>query len=153
LDVSDLYKLAVDMADRISGRRGTANAFFLTLQTALAGFVGVLRPATDPTKAGVLRVDVFGIVMVSTVGVVLSATWWLLLRSYRDLNEAKFKVILELEKQLPAQPFGDEWKYLKEDPVKKKFPARYAELNAIERVVPVVFAVVYIAIGLRAILA
>jgi hypothetical protein len=146
----ELYKLAVDMTDRISARRGTANAFFLTLQTALAGFAGVVRPSTA-AKTGPLRVDSFGIVLVAIVGLVLSATWWLLLRSYRDLNGAKFQVILDLEKGLPAQPFGDEWDHLKGDPVKKKLPARYAELNVIERVVPLAFAAVYVAIALRAI--
>ena len=44
--------------------------------------------------------DTFGIVLVSIVGLVLSAAWWLLLRSYRDLNEAKFRVILAMEKEL-----------------------------------------------------
>ncbi len=31
----ELYKLAVEMADRVSARRATANAFFLTVNTAL----------------------------------------------------------------------------------------------------------------------
>jgi hypothetical protein len=145
----ELYRLAVDMADRVSARRGTANAFFLALNTALAGVVGFVRPSSSAT-GGVIRVDVFGIVLVSLVGVVLSAAWWLLLRSYRDLNEAKFKVINAMEEGLPAHPFGDEWRYLKEDPIKKKFPARYAELNVVERIVPVAFALVYVAVGVRA---
>lgn len=35
----ELYKLAVEMADRVSARRATANAFFLTVNTALLAFV------------------------------------------------------------------------------------------------------------------
>jgi hypothetical protein len=35
----ELYKLAVEMADRVSARRATANAFFLTINTALFAFV------------------------------------------------------------------------------------------------------------------
>jgi len=31
----ELYKLAVEMADRISARRGVANSFFLTINTGL----------------------------------------------------------------------------------------------------------------------
>jgi hypothetical protein len=146
----DLYRLAVEMADRISARRGTANAFFLTLQTALVGFAGIVRPPTDD-GTGWMKVDVFGIVVIAVVGLLLSATWWLLLRSYRDLNSAKFKVILAMEEKLDAQPFGDEWRYLKDDPVKKTFPARYAELNVIERFVPFLFGAVYVAIGVRAV--
>lgn len=145
----DLYKLTVEMADRISARRGTANAFFLTLQSALVTLAGVAHPASS--QGGLVTVDRFGLVMLSIVGLVLSSTWWLLLRSYRDLNGAKFKVILVMEEQLEAQPFGDEWRYLKDDPVKKRLLARYAELNVIERIVPVIFALLYVAIGLRAI--
>lgn len=145
----DLYKLTVEMADRVSARRGAANAFFLTLETVLAGFVGIVRAPGD-ASTGALKVDTFGIVLASIVGLVLSAAWWLLLRSYRDLNEAKFKVILAMEKDLGAQPFGDEWKYLKEDPV-KSFAKRYAELGVVERVVPFVFGIVYVAIGVRAV--
>jgi hypothetical protein len=150
-DLLNLYSLTVEMADRISARRGTANSFFLTLQTALAGFAGVVRPAAS-TGGGLVRVDSFGVVLIAIVGLVLSGTWWMLLRSYRDLNSAKFKVILEMEKRMAVQPFGDEWRYLKEDPVKRKFPARYAELNVVERVVPIAFAFVYLAVGIRAVM-
>ncbi len=37
----ELYKLAVEMADRVSARRGTANAFFVTVNTALLAFLGL----------------------------------------------------------------------------------------------------------------
>lgn len=143
----ELYRLTVEMADRLSARRGTANTFFLTLETLLAGLVGIVQPSGS---VGPLKVDTLGIVVVCVVGLVLSAAWWLLLRSYRDLNEAKFSVILEMEKDLEAHPFGDEWDYLKRDPV-KSFKKRYAELGVVERVVPIAFAAVYIVIGGRAI--
>lgn len=32
----ELYKLAVEIADRISARRGVANSFFLTVNTGIA---------------------------------------------------------------------------------------------------------------------
>src|SRR4051812_49472784 len=37
------YKLYVEMADRISQRRGLTNTFFLTLNTAIFALVGGLR--------------------------------------------------------------------------------------------------------------
>lgn len=40
-DYLDLYKLAVEMADRVSARRGTANAFFVTVNTALLAFLSL----------------------------------------------------------------------------------------------------------------
>src|SRR5690349_20127285 len=98
----ELYKLAVEMADRISARRGVANSFFLTINTGLAALLG----------GNELRW------YVAAAGIVLCVTWWALLKSYRDLNSAKFNVILAMEASLPARVFGDEWESLRRDPVK-----------------------------------
>ncbi len=118
----DQYKLAVEMADRVSARRATANSFFLTVQTALvtaSGFVQRERWALAAT------------------GLIVAAAWWLTLRSYRMLNSAKFKVITTIEDSLPASPFQDEWAILdhKNGPLR----ARYAALSFVEQTVPVVF--------------
>ena len=123
----DLYKLAVEMADRISARRTQANAFFLTLEAALLALLG--NQSFDPPP-------------IAAAGVVLGIAWWLLLRSYRDLNKAKFDVILKLEKRLPVEIYEDEWKALKQDPV-PGWRKRYAELGTIEKVIPVVSVIGY----------
>jgi hypothetical protein len=60
--------------------------------------------------------------------------WWMQLRSYRELNTANFKVINELGNRLPVEIFADEWKYLKQDPIRGR-RNRYAELATSERVV------------------
>jgi hypothetical protein len=140
-DILDLYKLSVEMADRISARRGQANQFYLTLQSTLLGvpvifgFVG--EAGLDPLRAS----------LIALIGGVTSIVWWLQLRSYRDLNRAKFAVINTIEAtHLPIQPFADEWSSLKADPV-KKWQTRYAELGSVERVVPVVFFIVNCVIG------
>jgi|SRR5262245_54468514 len=117
----DLYKLAVEMADRISARRGVANTFFLTVNTGLAALLG----------GNELRW------YVACAGIVLCVAWWALLKSYRDLNRAKFDVILAMEPRLPAHLFGDEWNELKR--------SRYRELGQVERIVPALFALVYVA--------
>ncbi len=146
--VLDLYKLTVEMADRVSARRGAANSFFLTIQTALASAAALLS-GTDRA----LDADRLGAVVISVVGIVLSCSWWVLLRSYRDLNRAKFSVILGIERDhLPVQPFGDEWESLKADPV-PWWRGRYAELSTVERVVPIAFLLVYLVLGLRALMA
>ena len=44
----DMYKTAVEMADRVSARRGTANTFFVTLNAALAAVVGIVTAARKP---------------------------------------------------------------------------------------------------------
>jgi hypothetical protein len=122
----DIYKLAAEMADRVSARRALSNSFLLTVQSAFVALIG----------AGGLSHQALG-----GAGLVLAVAWWALLRSYRGLNGAKYAVLLEMEKQLPAQPFTDEWALLRTDPV-KKWRGRYAELGLVERIVPVVFAVI-----------
>jgi nitrate/nitrite transporter NarK len=118
------------MADRISARRALASSFFLTAQSALVALV-----ATTSKKHWAFAVP----------GLVLAVTWWLLLRSYRHLNTEKFKVIQKMEKRLPASPFQDEWDALKHQ-AGKQVHQRYVELGLLERVVPFVFALIFIVI-------
>jgi hypothetical protein len=80
---------------------------------------------------------------VSVAGVALSASWWLQLRSYRDLNQAKFGVINQLEERLPCKIFTNEWQFLKKDHI-RRWGGKYAELGTIERFVPWVFAALYV---------
>jgi hypothetical protein len=133
----ELYKIAVEMADRISARRSTANAFFLTVQTAYIAVLGVATPTLQKSPW-------WTALAVAVAGIVLSASWWLQLRSYRDLSSAKFAVINRVEADfLPIQVFSDEWATLKKDPV-RAWRKRYAELGTIERIVPAVFALLYV---------
>jgi hypothetical protein len=154
----ELYRLTVEMADRVSARRGTANSFFFTLHAALVAIIGFVRPMKSSTvddasttaaaSPAVEQVDTFGLIYVAFAGLVLATAWWVLLKSYRDLNRAKFSVIGDMEKMLPAEPFNDEWEVLKADPV-KKWRRRYAEFSTVERVVPVVFGAIYAAAIIR----
>jgi uncharacterized membrane protein YhdT len=128
--VLDLYKLAVEMADRVSARRGVANSFLLTVQSV---FVAALAPAAS----GLTAAPRWAAVAVLVTGLILSAVWWLQLRSYHDLNRAKFTVITSLEHRLPAKVFADELAALR---------PRYAELGTIERLVPGAFALLHLLI-------
>jgi hypothetical protein len=118
------------MADRISARRTQANAFFIGVESALVALLGNQSFDQDAIAAA---------------GIVLAVVWWLLLRSYRDLNRAKFDVILTMEERLPAQIFSAEWERLKVDPV-RSWRKRYAELGAVERFVPVVCVIGYLSV-------
>jgi hypothetical protein len=127
----ELYKLAVEMADRVSARRATANAFFLTVNTALLAFV----------SSGLDDM----LWLVALAGIAISGTWGVLLKSYRDLNAAKFDVITKMEKNLEAQIFDEEWKRL-EKKRREGWRGRYAEFGAVERFVPFIFAALYAAV-------
>ena len=136
----DLYKLGAELADRVSARRATVNSFFLTVQTTLIAVVALVAPALTGQS------DVVGWVA-AAAGVLLSASWWLILRSYRELNAAKFTVLQKIEQDLPVRLFGDEWDVLQNRPPTWKNP-RYAELGAVERAVPWIFAVLWVGLPL-----
>lgn len=100
------YKLYVEMADRISHRRQTANSFFLSINTAVIALVGYLNTAIE-TKS------MAGFVWpVALAGIVICYLWYRLIRSYRDLNTGKFKVIHMIEEKLPIKPYDAEWEVL-----------------------------------------
>jgi hypothetical protein len=138
----ELYKLAVEMADRVSARRTTANGFFLTLHAAVTTAVGFAAPAAIPDDSGATG---YAAVVTAAGGVVLAVTWWLLLRSYRDLNRAKFLVINDLEKRFPVAIFAEEWRALGKDEPVQWWRGAYTEQGFVERVVPAVFAALYTA--------
>jgi hypothetical protein len=144
-DYFEIYKIAVEMADRISARRGLANSFFLTINTTTLGVLG--------THAGSWYLAV--------AGIILCISWWALLKSYRDLNGAKFEIILAMEERLPARLYGNEWDRLRKERVHfalrlaamRPWIAQYRELGVVERIVPWVFMVVYLADIVRQLIA
>ncbi|QNJ94838.1 hypothetical protein HZU40_11645 [Mycolicibacterium fluoranthenivorans] len=139
--VIDIYKLAVEMADRVSARRAVANAFFLTVNTTLVAVVGL--SATNPHST--LR-----FIAVCAAGVAVSMCWLLLLRVYRRLNAAKFAVINKIEADhLPIRPYTDEWSELMPAGadgarLRDRLGKMFRELGNVERIVPVVFGALYI---------
>jgi hypothetical protein len=69
------------------------------------------------------------------------AAWWWLVRSYRQLNTAKFKVVGALEERLPASPYWRaEWAALGEG----KDWRKYLPLTHLEQWIPVLFGLVYV---------
>jgi hypothetical protein len=139
-DVLEQYKLAVEMSDRISARRGTANGFYFTAASALLA-----------TSEGL------SLALTAIAGMALSIAWWMQLTSYRNLNAAKWHAIGSLEARLRAHPFADEWAVLKAEPLEKRVLrsatfgrllqpfGRYVELSVVAQVVPTVYLGLFIA--------
>ena len=74
--------------------------------------------------------------------------WWMIVRSYRQLNGGKFKVVGLMEKRLPAAPYSSaEWKALGEGEDWRL----YLPLTHVEQWVPMIFAAVYVAAVLIAV--
>lgn len=136
--IMEQYKLYVEMADRISARRSLANLFFLSLHTTFFGAIGF-------TFQHITLIDPKWLICIPLLPILLlCVVWWWLLLSYRQLNSAKYKVIGELEKKLPASPYwAAEWNELG----KGKDLKRYLPLTAIEIYVPIIFFSLYSILG------
>lgn len=129
----EIYKLFVEMADRISQRRDRANSFFLTLNTGLVGLAGYVSAEEIPGPP---------MALLALAGMVLSYLWFRILRSYRGINSAKFAVIHEIERQLPLRPYDAEWEAVG----RGEDPERYRALTHIEGRVPWIFLFLYVAV-------
>ena len=132
--IMEQYKIYVEMADRISQRRGNTNTFFLTLNTGIVTAIGFVWEHKLARSAFWLSIP-FGMLLVECF------VWFYLLRSYRLLNAAKYEVVGSLEKRLPASPYWSaEWTALG----KGKDSKKYWPLSHIEGWVPIFFASLYI---------
>lgn len=128
------YKLYVQMADKISERRQAANAFFLTINSAIVSILAIAWPRLDdPLRVG-------WHILVGVCGLVLSYSWYHLIRSYRDLNSGKFRVVHAIEKMLPIRPYDAEWTAVGRGENSKL----YLPFTHIETKVPWVFLVIYV---------
>ena len=143
------YKLAVEMADRHSARRQETNRFFLTASVILLGLTSFFaKPLANAAAAGPPGVNLLGLVAFGIAGVVVSFLWMRLINSYSQLNRAKFMVINDLEKELPANVFEAEWQLLDFGIMRT-----YVTMTASERFLPISFGVLHLLIAVLAIVA
>lgn len=121
------YKLFVDTSLDVTSKRLESNKFHLTLNSVVLGFTSYMAILNQYAV----------IILFSFVGMLVSVVWLKNIFAYRELNSAKFKVIHELEKHLPARLFKYEEKY---------YLKRYYGLTATEKFYPIIFIVLYIAL-------
>ena len=140
-DLLAMYKLYVEMADRISQRRQMANSFFLALNSAIVALVGYVGLAPSVVDHSLFYA------IVAIAGIVLCYLWYRLIRSYKDINSGKFKVIHEIEAMLPIRPYDAEWTALG----KGKDRKLYLPFTRIEVWVPWVFIAIHGVVLLRSI--
>lgn len=129
----DQYKKYLEMADKISDRRSTANTFFLTVNTALISAFGLSSFVGRDISGALLLVG-------GIAAILLSYSWYRLIRAYRDLGTAKFKVVHEIESMLPIKPFEAEWEAVGCGKDRKL----YWPFTHIERFVPWIFILLYL---------
>ncbi len=126
----ELYKIMVEMADRVSQRRQAANSFYLSINTLLVGSSAYLGTSLTSFRPEFL---------ISIAGILVCIYWNRSIISYKTLNTAKFSVINNIELSLVIRPFTDEWAKLDPDGDGRKHRSFYET----ERLVPMVFTSIY----------
>ena len=117
------WKTCVDMANSVSQRRDTMNNWFITLNIGL--FVAL--------SMNFDRKSILG----SILGICLCIIWLGFINNFKKLNTVKFKIINELEKKLPEQPFDQEWKRLKSK-------EKYITCTTLESYLAFLFIIMYV---------
>jgi hypothetical protein len=135
------YKVYLQMADKISDRRSTTNTFFLTVNTGLVSAIGAANYSA-------LRISPVLMIIVATAAITLCYSWQRIIRSYKDLNSAKFKVVHEIETFLPLRPFDAEWEAVGRGENKRL----YLPFTHVEIFVPRIFMAIYLALAVYAVI-
>jgi hypothetical protein len=141
------YKLCIEMMDRTTTRRNQTNSFYTSL---LSSLLAILAIATNKDVAQFqnIKFQAIAFLAVSILGILLCIIWYINIQSYKQLNSSKFKVISELEKQLPFACYNKEWEFLKNDSRYKG----YLTQTSVERIVPFILAIPYAGLLLYALL-
>ena len=128
-ELLDIYKLHAQLADNVSNRRATANRFYMLVLSGLAVIFSAFLQHKNGVPLGWLMVG-FGL-----FGTSLAVAWYIVIRSYRQLNSGKFKALHELEEKLAYPFFKREWDLLREGSERKT----YWRLTIVETFVPIIF--------------
>lgn len=138
-ELLEIYKLHAELADRVSQRREGANRLYVSLLTGLFVFLAAM------VRYGVEAVSVWvGLLVAGILGLALSSSWYIVIRSYRQLNTGKFQVLGDLEDKLAFPFFRREWKVLEAGENRSK----YWRLTVVETFLPLLFGAISLALVL-----
>ena len=129
-ELMQIYKLHAELADRVSQRREDANRLYVSLLMGLAILLGVFVGFRSGEFTMHIVLQPGGV-----IGIILSASWFVVIRSYRQLNSGKIATLLELEEKLSFAFFKREWELLGEG----KKTSRYWKLTVVETFLPIAF--------------
>jgi len=119
------YKMYYDGIEKNSDKRFTINSFFLGINTFVFGAIGYLF---DKDK---IWTDI-STYIVAVFGIFISYIWYRMIRSYKELNSTKFKVLNVIEENLPLSANDVEWEALE----RGKNPKIYLPFSKIELWIP-----------------
>ena len=140
-ELLEIYKLHAELADRVSQRREGANRLYVSLLIGLAVFVAaLLRFGTDGISPNTV------LFWAGVLGAVLAISWYVVIRSYRQLNTGKFNALQDLECHLAYPFFTKEWELLGEG--KKR--SRYWRLTVVETALPWALFLLFVGLAIYA---
>lgn len=135
----DLYRLLVEeVREARRARRELSNAF-LTLNLAGVGALGFLAKGDVQSLRDPALLLWFLAALVFTCWI-----WRTSNRYYTHMLAAKYAILYDVEKQLPAQPIAKEWERLHKLKPLKSFSLEYA--------MPVLFALGYLVMAVHEVL-
>ena len=137
-ELMEIYKLHAEFSDRVAQRREGANRLYAGI---LTGFLVAVVALTRLGLGEMLVSDVLTLVG-GLVGIILCLSWYLVIRSYRQLNTGKFATLHELEEKLPFAFFKREWELLEKGTGIKK----YLNVAKAEMTLPILFGILFLAL-------
>ena len=111
------WKTCVEMANSNTEKRTNSNNIFITINAALLAVVS-------------FSLDYKSIIL-SVVGIAVCIVWLYSIENYKKLSSVKYHIVNEIEDRLPLAPFSYEWE-------------KYIGLTRIEKVLPWLFAFLYV---------
>jgi len=132
------YKIYSESIEKISDRRQSANKFFFTINTILISAIGL------SFQNDFLKDILFLKPSITFVGILFCIIFWLLIRSYKQLNSGKFKVLHKIESKLPLAIYEYEWKVLEKGENKKV----YYPFSHIELLIPLFLGSIYLILSI-----
>lgn len=120
--ILEQWKTCAEMANCNSERRINSNNIYIAINAAIIALTS-------------FSLDYKSIVM-SIVGIIVSILWQSTIKSYKELNRVKYRIINEIEKMLPISPYEYEWKLINEE-------GKYKRFTYLETFLPWIFIFLY----------
>jgi len=132
-NILEIYKLHVEMIDRLSSRRSSMNQYYIGILSALIGLISMLNWIKISYWGGITNI------LIGSIGVIICFIWKINIQSYKQLSSAKFRVLDKIESKLEFQFYKDEWGLLKNS-------KKYKTFTSIEKIIPMLMVIRFLAL-------
>ena len=128
------YKFYIEGVEKTNDRRINSNDYFIVINIFFICFLGFVSK----------KFELIGshscMMILCAVGILICIIWISLISSYKQLLVGKYKVVHEMEENLPLFLFKYEWQVLGEGKNIKK----YLPFTIVESFIPWAFELIYV---------